>query len=221
MEQDRRLGSNRSCAPSEVEQDCDRPSGMPGPAERSHQTVTPCNGRRIEGWPIVGRELLVLAVGRQVGSQGVEGVAIAPEERRRVSAKSVVESLEVRLRGQALRRESTGGGAEGDNKGWEEAPFHEVLLVLRPNALRLCRGGLRQPPPSRQTYPAAGSRTEAPGSPPQAPPPEWGSTQGRPSAFRHSTNARAPAYSVTTTLIPRLRREIDDVSPLDDSGVRL
>src|SRR6266567_3625935 len=34
----------------------------------------------------------------------------------------------------------------------------------RPNALRFCCGGLRRPPPSQQTYPAAGRRAQAPGS---------------------------------------------------------
>jgi len=31
-----------------------------------------------------------------------------------------------------------------------------------PNALRFCCGGLRRPPPSRLTYPAAGRRAQAP-----------------------------------------------------------
>jgi hypothetical protein len=36
------------------------------------------------------------------------------------------------------------------------------LCDRRPNDLRFCCGGLRRPPPSRQTYPARGRRGQAP-----------------------------------------------------------
>ena len=46
-------------------------------------------------------------------------------------------------------------------------PLNERALgtgSLAPNALRFCCGGLRRPPPSRQTYPARGRRAQAPAS---------------------------------------------------------
>ena len=39
-----------------------------------------------------------------------------------------------------------------------------ALCGSPPNALRFCCGGLRRPPPSQQTYPAAGRRAQAPDS---------------------------------------------------------
>ena len=38
----------------------------------------------------------------------------------------------------------------------------DPLQSVRPNDLRFCCGGLRRPPPSLQTYPAAGRRALAP-----------------------------------------------------------